>query len=62
MDGSNDNQENHGSPETRDLQTQDGVDAGHSGHGAASALARFKSMKRERQQLDPEDAAGGHFQ
>jgi hypothetical protein len=63
MGGSSDTREDHGSGEPQPTQQQDEADGPHCGHGAASALARFKSQKREGQQGgEPEDAAGGHGQ
>ena len=61
MNGSNDPKENHGSHESPHWQGQEGVHDAHSSRGAASALARFKSGKQERQMLiDPEGTSGGH--
>ncbi len=63
MGGSSDTREEHGWSEPQPMQHQDEFDGPHSGHGAASALARFKSQKRDGQQGgEPEDAAGGHGQ
>ncbi|HMA09060.1 MAG TPA: hypothetical protein VKP68_14400 [Ramlibacter sp.] len=60
MNVSNDTKEDHGSNEP---QRQEGVGDAHSGHGAASALARFKAQKQERQMLhDPEGTSGGLVQ
>ena len=61
MNGSNDTKEDHGSHEPHHSQGQEGRDDAHCGHGAASALARFKSQKQERQLLaDPQGTCGGH--
>ena len=60
MNGSNDTKEDHGSHEPPHSQGREGVHDAHSGRGAASALARFKSQNQERQMLvDPEGTSGG---
>ena len=60
MNGSHDTQEDHGSQEPPTSQGQEGWDAGHSGHGAASALATYKQRQERQQALDPHSSSGGH--
>ena len=47
MSGSNDTKEDHGSGDTESSQDNERSDGGHSGHGSASALARFRSQRQE---------------
>jgi hypothetical protein len=48
MNASNDFKEQHGSNESQQSTPQkDHGESGHSGHGSASALARFRSQRRE---------------
>lgn len=63
MSGSNDTKEDHGSQEPQPAQGREGLDGGYSGHGAASALERLHSQRKEWQQAaDGGDAAGAYGQ
>lgn len=62
MNGSHDTKEDHGSQEPHHSQEQERWDAGHSGHGAASALATYKKRQERQQAVDPETSPGGHGQ
>lgn len=59
MSGSNDTKEDHGSQEPAPAPGCDGSDRGHSGHGAASALERLRSQRKEWQQGGGADTAAG---
>ena len=59
MSASNETKEDHGSGKQQELQRREGHGGGHSGHGAASALAVFNSRKQEQQGGESGDAAGG---
>jgi hypothetical protein len=61
MSGSNDTKEDHGSNAPLRAPGCEGPDSGHSGHGAASALERLRSQRKEWQECgDPDEAAGAH--
>jgi hypothetical protein len=63
MKASNDFKEQHGSHESQHTTPQkDHGESGHSGHGSASALARFRSQRKEWDVggYDEEAAAGGN--
>ncbi len=63
MNASNDTKEDHGSREPAPAPGHDASGGGHSGHGAASALERLRSQRKEWQQGgDPDDAAGARAQ
>ncbi|MDB5872016.1 MAG: hypothetical protein JWQ07_1458 [Ramlibacter sp.] len=63
MSGPSDTKEEHGSQEQRPSHDQDG-DSGHSGEGAASALAHMISRgEQQRHQTgEADDAAGSRHQ
>lgn len=60
MNGPNDPKQQHGPAE----QADDSGDAGHSGEGAASALAHMisRGQQQRHQTGEAEDAAGSHHQ
>lgn len=55
--GQNDPQEQHGSQER--AEAQDAKDGGHTGEGAASALAHMISIGQQRHEIGEADAAAG---
>ncbi len=63
MIASDEPKEDPGSQEPASAPGHDGASGGRSGHGAASALERLRSQRREWQQCgQSEDAAGAHAQ